>query len=412
MLASQAVMGGRAASIANTDALLQDLSRAEGRLRDPSLFMGMADVRGRLRQVEEVQGSIHRQAPQLATLVTVAPPDLLAIQERLDEDDMVLEYYRADDLWMAFVLTRSGIQDISLGTRDLTGLVSRLRQEIQRRGDSDPIQNPDHPARQLYDILIKPVQQRQRLSRNLMIVPHGPLHYLPFSILRSPESYLVEEHALTILPSADVLRFLERVEISSGPTLALGNPDRAGVSSLPSAEIEAGVVAGVRRHSTLFVRKEATRENLLRNAPAQEVLHIAAHGQFVPEAPRQTRLLLATSAHDTGDLTVADLFALQPPLSSSLAVLSACETAVGGIAAGDEVIGFQRGLLFSGVDSMIGSLWSIDDDATGYLMENLYGLLNRGVKVPEALRRAQMTTMARYPHPFYWGAFTFTGFTS
>ena len=88
--------------------------------------------------------------------------------------------------------------------------------------------------------------------------------------------------------------------------------------------------------------------------------------------------------------------------------LSACETGLGKIASGDDVIGLTRGFLYAGARSIVASLWEVDDAATAQLMEAFYRNLGHGDK-REALRLAQIETRARYPQPWYWAAFNVLG---
>ena len=63
-------------------------------------------------------------------------------------------------------------------------------------------------------------------ERNVLIVAHGPLHYLPFNALHDGNGYLTERYSLRLLPSASVLKYLKGVRPqTAGTLLAFGNPD-------------------------------------------------------------------------------------------------------------------------------------------------------------------------------------------
>jgi len=96
-------------------------------------------------------------------------------------------------------------------------------------------------------------------------------------------------------------------------------------------------------------------------------------------------------------------------LDAELVTLSACETALGKIANGDDVVGLTRGFLYGGARSIVASLWQVDDRATGELMSSFYDAIGRGADKRAALRAAQLQTMKAYPHPFYWAAFILVG---
>jgi CHAT domain-containing protein len=88
--------------------------------------------------------------------------------------------------------------------------------------------------------------------------------------------------------------------------------------------------------------------------------------------------------------------------------LSACETALGSLANGDDMVGLTRGFLYAGASSIVASLWPIADRETTELMSAFYVDLKSMGKA-EALRNAQLAARSRFPHPFYWAAFHISG---
>jgi CHAT domain-containing protein len=95
-------------------------------------------------------------------------------------------------------------------------------------------------------------------------------------------------------------------------------------------------------------------------------------------------------------------------LNADLVTLSACETALGRIDSGDDVIGLTRGFFYAGASSIISSLWEVDDAATYQMMTDFYRALDKRGKA-EALLTAQRAVKAKYPHPYYWAAFQLAG---
>jgi CHAT domain-containing protein len=101
----------------------------------------------------------------------------------------------------------------------------------------------------------------------------------------------------------------------------------------------------------------------------------------------------------------------QVRLTLRLAILSACETGVPGTRLPDEVIGLPTALMEAGVAGVVASFWSVADDSPVRLMAHFHRLWRlEGFAPPEALRRAQIELRDQgYAHPFYWGAFGYTG---
>jgi CHAT domain-containing protein len=96
-------------------------------------------------------------------------------------------------------------------------------------------------------------------------------------------------------------------------------------------------------------------------------------------------------------------------LNCDLATLSACQTGVTFVEAGDELFGLQRGFLAAGARSVAASLWLADDVATAAMMEQFYSRYAQGMSKAAALRGAQRHTLRSYPHPYHWAAFVLIG---
>ncbi len=106
-------------------------------------------------------------------------------------------------------------------------------------------------------------------------------------------------------------------------------------------------------------------------------------------------------------MTVGELYNIN--LDVDLTTLSACETGLGKVLNGDDLVGLTRGFLYAGSSNVVASLWQVDDLATADLMRSFYTKLKTGMSKKLALRQAQMDTRLKFPHPFFWAAFFLTG---
>jgi CHAT domain-containing protein len=264
------------------------------------------------------------------------------------------------------------------------------------------------PARALHERIWKPLEG-MLAGKDVIVVSHGALHYVPFAALMDAEGkLLIERFGLRFLPSASVLKHLRPASgKKEGLLLVLGNPDLGDPRmDLHFAEGEARAVAGLYSDARMLIRKEASESNFKKAGALFKRIHFATHGKFQAEDPLSSGLALAKDAQNDGMLTVGELYSMS--LDADLVTLSACETGLGKITNGDDVVGLTRGFLYAGSSSIIASLWSVDDKATSELMTAFYESLGRSSKL-EALRQAQLSTRERFPHPYFWAAFQLTG---
>ena len=348
---------------------------------------------------------LQKQAPELASLVSVTSPSASEIQKLIPEGETLVEYYYTDRHLLIFVMTSQGLSTIRLTSGRLADDIKIFRAAIEDTSSSAHRQM----ARQLFNLLIKPVEDVLP-SRRLVIVPHGALHYLPFYALHDGTDYLIERYSIRMLPSASTFKYLRKEKLQKpGDILAFGNPDLGDQKyNLGNAENEAVSVSKTLPHSRYFLRKEATETALKKYGEGFRYIHFATHGEFNADKPLSSALLLAADSESDGRLTVDKLYSLT--LNADLVTLSACETGLGRIASGDDVVGLTRGFLYAGAGSIVASLWKVDDLATSTLMKSFYESLTRTDKC-EALRAAQLQNKKKYPHPYYWASFQLTGNT-
>ena len=363
---------------------------------------GDTDVERNLQSAADSRTALAAAAPEAASLVSVQSPSIDQIAARLEAGDTLIDYYRTGDTLYALVLVGHATRGYELNAQGLDEEVRAFRAAIER-GDSDV--QPRGQA--LYDRLIRPFED-ELMGSELTISPHGILHYLPFAALTNGNGYLIDRFSIRMTPSAGALVYLRREAPNKvGQVLALGNPDLGDPKlNLPNAELEAEHVAALFPASKALVRAEASKTAVKNLGSGFSVLHFATHGTFDDAAPLASGLYLAKGDEPDGLLTVTDLYQMR--LDANLVTLSACQTALGKVANGDDVIGLTRGFLYAGARTIVASLWKVNDAATEHLMISFYTNL-RDHTSRDALRLAQIETRASYPSPVYWAAFQIMG---
>jgi CHAT domain-containing protein/Tfp pilus assembly protein PilF len=376
-----------------------------------------------------------------------------------DSQTALLEYVITQNRTYLFVLTKPNSTDpvrlkvypIEVSAQNLATTVSDFRQRLA--GNSADFKEL---ARGLYDRLLQPAQTELEGKTEICIVPSEGLWELPFqALLTSSNKYVLEEHAVSYVPSFSVLRemrnkaltrpatglkassgsLLTNISATTSPSLprllALGNPSLSGQSvtrlrstrgelsfdSLPQAEQEVKTIGEIygAQESTILIGNAAREEAFKATASKYRVLHFAAHGVLDDVNPLYSHLLLATESNsEDGFLEAREIMKLD--LHADLAVLSACQTARGQVGSGEGLIGMSWALFIAGTSTTVASQWKVDSAGTARLMIDFHRNLEseRGpsqASAAEALRRAAIKLMAdpKYRHPFFWSGFVVVG---
>jgi CHAT domain-containing protein/tetratricopeptide (TPR) repeat protein len=339
------------------------------------------------------------------------------VQPYLAPDTLLLEYFIAHQELVVFLVTASAVQArrLPIDLARVQRLVQLLWLNLRAvpRTTSSQVSALATNARgllcQLYELLIGPLGDALAPYSHLIVVPHGPLHYLPFHALYDGRTYLLERHEISHLPGASVLRYCCEAHPAASGLLAFGH---SYGGRLPHAVQEARSIAKL-SGGQAFLEERATPARLREAAADCHALHLAAHGDFRPDNPLFSGLALAD-----GWLTTLDIFNLR--LNASLVTLSACQTGCSVVGGGDELLGLMRAFLYAGTASLVLSLWAVEDRSTAHLMETLYRKLAQGWRKGAALRYAQMRFIEGqgpdgeaagdlYSHPYFWAPFFLVG---
>jgi CHAT domain-containing protein/tetratricopeptide (TPR) repeat protein len=362
-------------------------------------------------EYEDLLARIQLSNPELASLVTIPATTVADSQALLDEQTALVAYYLTDGNALAFVLTRDDFQVVELpaSTEEIGRAVEGFRSlGLANLGNAHPRSLSD-----LYEWLVVPLEPYLTTPK-VGIIPHQALHYVPFAALSDGDQFLGERFALFYLPSAGTLPFIQAKEgREKTAPLILGDPEtgNADLPRLAHAAEEAALVAEIFGSDPLL-GAEASEGVVRARVGGAGVVHLAAHGAFNAVAPLFSRLWLAPGGEEDGRLNVHEVYGLDLD-RADLVVLSACQTQVGELSAGDEVVGLTRAFLY-GAPTVVSSLWSVDDAATGELMARFYEHLLTGKGKAEALQAAQAEVRAdpahpEWAHPYYWAAFVLSG---
>ncbi len=372
--------------------------------------------------------------PEYATMVRFTSLDLAGVQKRLPADAVLLEYFPAQDQLYIFVVTPEAfaVERVPIRAEQLFALTERLRAlvqtapqgqlELATRGFKARAVSLEGSAGDqgdvlaisaaLHEALIAPVERLAPPGKVLMLVPAGPMNYLPFAALGRPSGgrfrFVAEDYGLAVLPSfkhLDALLSRKGSPTDAGAMMALGNPD----GTLPGASTEARAVAALFEGARLLTDAEATRGWFEAQSANSQLIHLATHAVLNPKDPMASFIVLGKGEGAEARLSVRDIYGLQ--LSGSpLVTLSACNTAMGRENPGAELASLAQAFGIAGAPTILASLWEVPDEATRDLMIAFYtGLRSKPAAEALAAAQRQMIQNPATAHPFYWAAFSLIG---
>src|SRR5262249_22321400 len=165
----------------------------------------------------------------------------------------------------------------------------------------------------------------------------------------------------------------------------------------------------------IYLGEEASEERAKAVGTQASIAHFACHAFADESSPLEAALVLALPrewrpGRENGLLQAWEVFE-QLRIDADLVTLSACGTAFGKQLSGEGSLSLTRAFQYAGARSVLASLWEVRDDSTAQLMERFYAALKRGVSKDEALRAAQLATLAQTPFapPGSWAAFQLVG---
>lgn len=285
-------------------------------------------------------------------------------------------------------------------------------------------------------------------KKTVYFSPDGVYNQININTLKNAEGEpLLKRYDLVLLGnSKDLIAIKNKKPVTSKKdAFLLGFPDYGDeiVAALPGTKIELDAVSKILKANGFKVAslnsKEASEKNL-KAVKGPQLMHIATHGYFLADDAMnsgsamgvtaenaksnpllRSGLLLAGASNtlsgkaipdlvsnDNGVLTAYEAMNLSLE-GTELIILSACETGLGDVRAGEGVYGLQRAFLVAGAEALIMSLWKVDDEATQLLMTNFYVNWMKSKNKLTAFKQAQLQLMAKYKEPYYWGAFVMMG---
>ncbi|HQR35472.1 MAG TPA: CHAT domain-containing protein [Blastocatellia bacterium] len=440
------------------DQLFEQISSIQRDLWQPDLA---AEQEAQLKQkLAEAESALQmyrlelRQSDPRYAGVKAPPPIKFArvSAELLEKETALIEFVLGEERSFAWVLQSDKLAAVNLPSRkELEPLIATFRATLSAKVNSttaaQAITKLKAQSQPLYEKLFQPLESHLTGARKLIVVPDGVLAYLPFETLVGSAkrgvapNFLLERFAISYAPSASALAALRHLSPNSAEArgfIGFGDPvyAKAEPEIAPNAQIRE---RGFDFRQLPYTRTEvteiaalfpATERRILLGAEADEAnvkseplekyryVHFATHALVDEEYPARSAIVLsaptgdeATDKKEDGALQMAEVMRLK--LNADLVTLSACRTGLGRMLHGEGIIGLTRAFLYAGADSVVVSLWNVNDIATASLMKAFYKNLKQGLNKDDALRQAKLELLRSpqpaWRHPYYWAPFVLVG---
>lgn len=411
----------------------------QGKYKDiERLILLEKELSERTRAHEELVLSLEKEYPKYFALkYDYSTASIESVQNVLQENEVMLDYLMLDSFVLVFAIEQNELA-CKLVPHNLeetnTSIVKFLR-SIRK----NEIQDIQYAGSNLYALLLEPLKDLLD-NKDLIVIPDGFLNNIPFEVIPLRENgeieYMNSNHAFCYnysatlyLTSKDAFKEIKapRKIIGFAPDFALmdsilNNGDSLsqvvadlGLEPLLYADQEVRVLEELFGGSSIGVVGAGSTETFFKQvAKEYGVLHFATHGIVNHNDPMFSGLAFLTDSINDGLLHTHELFSLE--LNAELVTLSACNSGVGKLYAGEGVMSIAKGFAYSGAPNMVMTLWPVSDQATEAIMRLFYQYLKEGMPKHKALQKAKLAFIKEYQighrHPQLWGGLIVIGNTN
>ena len=377
---------------------------------------------------------------------TTTTTTLLAVQQQLAPQTAFVSYFVSAQNIYILGIWQDAVKCISVpkpdNFDDLCTLFLTSINELQRK-------NYLNTANQLYSLLLKPILGDTNLPKNLILIPHAQLYYLPFEAMlttvAAPNSlypnlpYLIQQCPITYHYSATlwIAAHKNAAQTAHLPNNFVGfAPIYGSPHDMPTdvnellnntrsvrvfdqeyrplwhSAVEVTSIAQLFEKANYpaqtFLYDAASIQNFKQYLPQFKYIHVAAHGIYQSRQPNLSGLVLLDDNQKAAVFYVSDSYHLA--LKSDLVVLSACESGIGKMAKGEGVLALNRGLLYAGAANIMYTLFKVFDKASSQLTQHFFVCVLNGFDYATALQNAKQQLITQNGNtPKSWAGFVLLG---
>jgi CHAT domain-containing protein len=291
----------------------------------------------------------------------------------------------------------------------------------------------------LYKVLFEPIKS-YLISDILYISPDNILSYLPFETIPSTSvsqeainyrdlSYLMNSYDISYAYSATFLAEYINKELEKSNKLIAFAPNYPEPIDIQKALMSRQSVYGV-LNDLPYAREEAeyitrltggklfenndARESVYKNESGKyDIIHLSMHTLINDKDPMRSTLIFShlNDTTEDGYLKTYEIYGI--PLKAKMVVLSSCNTGSGLLFSGEGILSLARGFIYSGSQSVVMSMWEIEDKSGTEIVEKFYQNLKKGYSKSASLKKARIDFLKNADqlrsHPYFWATLVIYG---
>jgi CHAT domain-containing protein len=359
------------------------------------------------------------------------------IKSKIPEYSTLIRYLFIDKQLFAFVITASDINMIKLDASNLVSNLNQLNSKINLIEPSLNLQNT------LYEQLWQPLESHI-LTEHIIIVPDKELFNLSFELLTfipcnsydelkshslmakhiisyNYSLFLIDKDSQPIGYDSNFIAFAPEFsdDMKTNYKVAIKDSLELDYTYLkllpqPFAKDLASTYSKIFKGNS-FLNEKATKTIFTNSAREHKIIHIGTHAESDNISPEFSRLIFAKNTEDDNNsLYTFEIY--NENLASNLAILTACETGKPLYQPGEGMISLAHAFNYAGSESILTSLWKIDEQSSAEILEYFYDNISTGLTKDAALRQAKLDYIAnaegRTIAPQYWAGLVLIGDTS
>jgi len=359
------------------------------------------------------------------------------LKQNIPQFTNIVRYIFIDDALYAFVVNTESIKMVELQVENLEKQLSQLNKNIELLQPTFDIQL------ELYNKLWKPIET-QINTESVVIIPDKELFNLSFELLTSTTCenfkdlsqysllakhnisynyslFLIDKNSQPVGYDSNFIGFAPEFNESMKTNYKIAIKDSIKLDNTYLKLLPQPFAKDLAKSYSKFfdgdsfLNEKASKRIFTENAKEHKIIHIGTHAESDNVSPKFSRLIFAKSrGEENNSLYTYEIY--NQNLASNLAILTACETGKPNYQPGEGMISLAHAFNYAGSESILTSLWKIDEQSSSKILEYFYDNIAEGLKKDEALKVAKLKYISsadgRTVAPQYWAGLVLIGETS